>query len=177
MNPAVFATIINSLGTLFIVSLLCSLIGYQTDQNVTKYSFKLAAVFIFVFLVFAFLLDYYLANGKRLQVMSLVTSVFPLLALIGLSIYFIYLYIAFWSRIISEKVDYMFYIYDFAQFLLLFVCTYIVVAFTETRNNFVNPATGAAWIPSSTLFLLIAGLMYLLNDTINTTLTLYRADG
>lgn len=177
MNPSLFFTIIHSLGALFVVCLLCSVIGVQTGQGAVKYSFKLASVVVFTFLVFVFLLDYYLAYGKKLQVISIITSVFPLLAIMALAVYFIYLYVAFSSRIISEKVDFMFYIYDWAQLLLLSVCTYVVVAFTETKANFVNPLTGSAWISSTMLFLVVAALMYLLDDLMNTTLTLYRADG
>lgn len=173
MNPALFSTIIYTTAFIFWVCWPFSI----ATEGITKYSFRLAAIITFIFLVFIFLLDYYLAYGKRLKVISTITSLFPLLAIIGLAVYFMYFYIAFSSRIISEKVDYWFYICANAQILLFAVATWSIAAFTETKENFVNFDTGAVWPPSSFLFLVLAILMYLLNDSINTTLTLYKADG
>jgi hypothetical protein len=174
MNPALFSTIINTTALIFAI---CWLGCFAGTEGITNYSFKLALIVTFIFLVFVFLLDYYLAYGKRLRVMSTITSLFPLLALIGLAVYFMYFFIAFSSRIVSEKVDYLFYVYANAQIMLLSVATWAIIAFTETKQNFVNFSTGEVWLPSSLLFLLIAILMYILNDSINTTLTLYKADG
>lgn len=173
MNPALFSTIIYTTAFIFSICWLCSFF----TEGITNYSFKLALIVTFILSVFLFLLDYYLAYGKRLKVISIITALFPLLAIIGLAVYFMYFFIAFSSRIISKKVDYWFYIYANAQIMLFAVASWAIFAFTQTKQNFVNFSTGEVWLPSSLLFLVIAILMFVLNDSINTTLTLYTADG
>jgi hypothetical protein len=173
MNPALFSTIIY---TTFSIFWICWLGSFFTE-GVTKYSFKLATIVSSILLVFLFLLDYYLAYGKRLKVLSTITSLFPLLSIIGLAVYFMYFFIAFSSRIISEKVYFLFYIYANAQMLLLAVATSAIAEFTRLKENFVNFSTGEVQLTSNLLFFVIAILMYILNNSMNTTLTLYTADG
>jgi hypothetical protein len=173
MYSPLFSTIVF---TLEVVLAICFW-GYMGTQKVTSYSFMLAFVIVFVFILFFFILDFYLAFNKKLTVMPIIMSVFPPIAIIGLAIYFFYFLVAYSTRIISEKVVNSFYLYAFGQLMLMSIVAYAVYSFTKGKGLYIDINTGSVKTSISMMFVTIAFFMFILNNLIDTALTLYRADG